>query len=387
VEVENLPDLLTGNASSTSTSSASDGPNVRYSLNDRPAIPLQLHGQSLQSEAIRARTFSDHQVDTDPSPPCSTDLPMHSERAVIPLAIPSATEYVHIPHPSPLQGTQLHDDHRETLTNSLSMSVSSNVTSSTSPSLPDLAPLSLPSRPSSSDPVEVDTYPCSHHHGDGDGLEDSEPTTSSQRDQDRIAQLGAEHAAATASLAAAQEQRRTLENTLVNVLRHENELLDRQIAAQNARRVHLETLLEGMSRQLDTAAGVRQLLRLVTLIERTLALHYAAASDVERDTSYETLSLLEDVQCGASVEEIDTNTLEEIIAPTPFNSMCPICLDPFDENIMIRRLLLCSHLFHPACLVRWLSMKKWCPVCRTHLFPPTPEGDHEDGESGVSLLL
>lgn len=41
---------------------------------------------------------------------------------------------------------------------------------------------------------------------------------------------------------------------------------------------------------------------------------------------------------------------------------CAVCLCDFDAGDMVRRLP-CVHHFHPACIDRWLSQNKRCPLC------------------------
>ena len=50
------------------------------------------------------------------------------------------------------------------------------------------------------------------------------------------------------------------------------------------------------------------------------------------------------------------------------NSTCPICLDTFTDSEDVS-MLGCEgqHIFHPACISRWLSSQSTCPVCRNLL--------------------
>ena len=47
-----------------------------------------------------------------------------------------------------------------------------------------------------------------------------------------------------------------------------------------------------------------------------------------------------------------------------FQPVCPICLDPFNQDETIS-VLSCNHLYHPACIYEWLRKNLCCPVCRT----------------------
>lgn len=56
---------------------------------------------------------------------------------------------------------------------------------------------------------------------------------------------------------------------------------------------------------------------------------------------------------------------------------CSICLEPFidpekgqlllpsGEHVNVRILPNCAHMFHSACINKWLSKKDTCPLCRT----------------------
>lgn len=49
---------------------------------------------------------------------------------------------------------------------------------------------------------------------------------------------------------------------------------------------------------------------------------------------------------------------------------CVICMNPVDvEDARARMLTPCNHVFHTACLQRWMLVKMECPTCRT-ILPP-----------------
>ena len=52
-------------------------------------------------------------------------------------------------------------------------------------------------------------------------------------------------------------------------------------------------------------------------------------------------------------------------------SMCPICLERFDEKSPIAQLQ-CNHVFHRECIIIWLNHKFTCPMCNISL-PEEPE--------------
>ncbi|XP_022744892.1 E3 ubiquitin-protein ligase SIRP1-like [Durio zibethinus] len=53
--------------------------------------------------------------------------------------------------------------------------------------------------------------------------------------------------------------------------------------------------------------------------------------------------------------------LEKVLVENPIN--CTICLDNLCTGSEAKRMP-CSHLFHDHCIVRWLQMSNFCPICR-----------------------
>ena len=48
-----------------------------------------------------------------------------------------------------------------------------------------------------------------------------------------------------------------------------------------------------------------------------------------------------------------------------FDSECAVCLCEFVPGELLARLPACAHLFHRACVERWLCTSRECPKCRT----------------------
>ncbi|KAK6243882.1 hypothetical protein QUC31_010291 [Theobroma cacao] len=53
--------------------------------------------------------------------------------------------------------------------------------------------------------------------------------------------------------------------------------------------------------------------------------------------------------------------LEKVVIENPM--ACAICLDDLSIGSEAKRMP-CSHLFHGRCIVHWLGMSKFCPICR-----------------------
>lgn len=59
------------------------------------------------------------------------------------------------------------------------------------------------------------------------------------------------------------------------------------------------------------------------------------------------------------------------------SSLCAICKDPLLTGAQVSRLP-CLHLYHPACILPWLSSRNSCPLCRYEL--PTDDPEYERGK-------
>lgn len=49
---------------------------------------------------------------------------------------------------------------------------------------------------------------------------------------------------------------------------------------------------------------------------------------------------------------------------TDCDKQCSVCREDFLVQDKIIRLPICSHLFHADCLMKWLKLQNWCPICR-----------------------
>ena len=61
-------------------------------------------------------------------------------------------------------------------------------------------------------------------------------------------------------------------------------------------------------------------------------------------------------------------------------SMCPICLEEFPEDVTAVRTLECQHRFHAACVDAWLQENESCPLCRADVDVQLTDADKEKSE-------
>jgi hypothetical protein len=46
---------------------------------------------------------------------------------------------------------------------------------------------------------------------------------------------------------------------------------------------------------------------------------------------------------------------------------CPVCKDCMESGDHVVMLPLCKHIFHRDCMLRWVTLQDWCPVCRANV--------------------
>ena len=52
----------------------------------------------------------------------------------------------------------------------------------------------------------------------------------------------------------------------------------------------------------------------------------------------------------------------DIVAP--LSSSCPITLERFENDSMVRQIIHCGHIFQPSSLESWFQTNARCPICR-----------------------
>ncbi|XP_057971385.1 uncharacterized protein LOC131160081 [Malania oleifera] len=63
---------------------------------------------------------------------------------------------------------------------------------------------------------------------------------------------------------------------------------------------------------------------------------------------------------------------------------CAICKDHLSVGTEVNQLP-CFHIYHPSCILPWLSARNSCPLCRYEL--PTDDKDYEEGKQRASLQM
>ena len=68
---------------------------------------------------------------------------------------------------------------------------------------------------------------------------------------------------------------------------------------------------------------------------------------------------------------------------------CVVCLGEYDDEEIVRRLPLCRHWFHTACIDQWLMSRSTCPLCRTSMKQAGAGGREADSgaEGSVPVVI
>jgi len=86
----------------------------------------------------------------------------------------------------------------------------------------------------------------------------------------------------------------------------------------------------------------------------------------------------------ASDEERRPEGIEDITDTTNKNDECAICLSEFcegEEIMQTKRVEICNHVFHKACLMAWLDNHNQCPMCRHEMVT------HDDMTEAIQQML
>lgn len=118
---------------------------------------------------------------------------------------------------------------------------------------------------------------------------------------------------------------------------------------------------------LQEGGGRESLENMVNSVQsETVALHS------ENNTPYKLKPASEKSIAGLAVEEFMKNDVD-------LETECAICKDEIDFGDKITRLPSCRHYFHHDCLIRWINLQGWCPVCRAEIdTEQIAQGDQEE---------
>ena len=76
-------------------------------------------------------------------------------------------------------------------------------------------------------------------------------------------------------------------------------------------------------------------------------------------------TILEPVPVVPTQAQIDTAThVFESLRSEHADSVCSICQDGYTENVLVRQIRHCNHMFHRQCIDQWFRQNVHCPVCR-----------------------
>jgi hypothetical protein len=59
-----------------------------------------------------------------------------------------------------------------------------------------------------------------------------------------------------------------------------------------------------------------------------------------------------------------TNATSILTIGDTSDSTCTVCQEPIEPDMPVRRINLCQHQFHKACIDRWFERSVFCPMCR-----------------------
>ncbi|GER31911.1 RING/U-box superfamily protein, partial [Striga asiatica] len=93
------------------------------------------------------------------------------------------------------------------------------------------------------------------------------------------------------------------------------------------------------------------------------------------------------VETRISISRLGVNPLRrESYGQDP--DQCSVCLCSISPGDVIRELKSCGHVFHAACLERWVGYGHWtCPLCRNHVTRQPVFSDQDSGQRWEVLVL
>ena len=94
---------------------------------------------------------------------------------------------------------------------------------------------------------------------------------------------------------------------------------------------------------------------------------FMIAFDLESTSNY-FRELIDDINTRISQPVIQDTTLQTItLQDNNDKETCCVCLDGFGENETLQKCPGCKQCTHERCILRWLTTKHSCPLCRHNL--------------------
>eukprot|EP00658_Telonema_sp_P-2_P085441 TRINITY_DN973_c0_g1_i1.p2 TRINITY_DN973_c0_g1~~TRINITY_DN973_c0_g1_i1.p2 ORF type:complete len:115 (+),score=26.84 TRINITY_DN973_c0_g1_i1:466-810(+) len=78
---------------------------------------------------------------------------------------------------------------------------------------------------------------------------------------------------------------------------------------------------------------------------------------------YHDLLEMEEESTGHGLSEEKTAKLCRVVLGEHDDRECAVCHDEFREHELLVRLP-CDHIFHTACILKWMEAHTTCPLCR-----------------------
>ncbi|XP_025884451.1 E3 ubiquitin-protein ligase RDUF1-like [Solanum lycopersicum] len=70
-------------------------------------------------------------------------------------------------------------------------------------------------------------------------------------------------------------------------------------------------------------------------------------------------------RCFTPPDDHDSSFRVELPSVNCENGLCIVCMEGFKRSIDDQgKKMLCGHVFHANCLIKWLSICNSCPLCR-----------------------
>lgn len=107
--------------------------------------------------------------------------------------------------------------------------------------------------------------------------------------------------------------------------------------------------------------------KVITIVFRYLGVHDLLEPDIGWGEDWRRMPEFQSVSAMLIGEILPVSKFSELADPP---DSCAVCLHEFEAEDEIRRLTNCGHIYHRACLDRWMGYdQRTCPLCRTPFIP------------------